>query len=124
MNRVSQALGTAVAASILALGMAAVAHAQSTPDESPCAAQAAKVEKAQGALARVTAVFERQKDKVTKAQAKLDEAETPAEVEKAEKKLEKAQAKKADASKAKKAQFQRLAKAQERLEECEAAQTP
>jgi hypothetical protein len=94
------------------------------PADGPCAAQEAKVAKAEDALARVTAVFERKKDRVADAEAAVAAATTDKERAKAEKRLAKAVAKAADAKKDKKAQRQRLAKAEERLADCQAANAP
>ena len=58
------------------------------------------------------------------AEEALAAATTEEEIAKAEKKLAHAQAKAADAKKVKKAQKQRLAKAQQRLADCEAANPP
>jgi molecular chaperone GrpE (heat shock protein) len=88
-------IATTAAGFALALGSlttaATTAHA-APPEKEPCARQAAQVAKAEEALAKVTAVFDKQRTKATKA-----------------------------TKKAKKAQVQRLAKAQERLAKCEAA---
>jgi len=118
---IAAAIGAA-ALSLSLWGIAPAAHAGESGSDSPCATQEAQVAKAEDALARVTAVFAKQKDHVAEAQAQLDAAETPEEQAKAQKKLDRALAKKADGKKAKKAQLQRLAKAQERLADCEAEQ--
>jgi septal ring factor EnvC (AmiA/AmiB activator) len=123
---IARSLATGVLLGALSLGGATVAHADpETPDPAaPCATQQAKVDKAEDALARVTAVFERKKDRVADAEAALAAAETDKEKAKAQRKLDRAKAKAADAKKEKKAQKKRLAKAQERLADCEAANPP
>ena len=75
-------------ASALTFGIGSPAVA--APGGEPCAKQATQLEKAEDALARVTAVFEKQHTKKAK--------------------------------KAKKAQQQRVTKAQQRLDDCLAAQ--
>jgi septal ring factor EnvC (AmiA/AmiB activator) len=120
--KLARTLAAAAATSVLLVGAGPVAFADEVPPaESPCAAQEEKVAKAEAALARVTAVFENQKEKVAKAREALDAAGTKAEKSKAQEHLAKVKAKKDEAKKAKKAQKQRLAKAEERLAECEAA---
>lgn len=119
---VSTRLAAVVLAGAVSLGTGAVAFADEVPPaDAPCASQQAKVDKAEDALARVTAVFANKKDKVAAAEAALAAAETEKEIAKAEKRLARAEAKAADAKKAKKAQKQRLAKAEQRLADCEAA---
>lgn len=116
-------IATYVATSLLAATLTVGAGTPSAvADEEPCADQQAKVAKAEDALARVTAVFERQQAKVKKAKAEVADADTKGEKIKAAKGLAKAQEKKAKAKKAKKAQQMRLTKAQQRLDECLAGQ--
>ena len=85
---------TAVAA-VLSLGIAPVAYADEAPTAT-CASQEAQVVKAEGALARLTALFEAQQDKGAEARV-------------------------GKATKAKKAQLQRPAKAEARFAECRSA---
>ncbi len=115
-----------VAGALLAAGLAfgGGTTAPAAADEAPCADQQAKVTKAEGALARVTAVFERQQAKVKHAKEELAEADTKGEKIKAAKGLAVAQEKKAKVKKVKKAQQMRLQKAQQRLDDCLAAQEP
>ena len=116
-------IATYAATSLLAAALTVGAGASSAvADEEPCADQQAKVTKAEDALARVTAVFERQQTKVKKAKEELADADTKGEKIKAAKGLAIAQEKKAKAKKAKKAQQMRLTKAQQRLDECLAGQ--
>jgi len=86
---------TAVAA-VLSLGIAPTVHADDPATDLTCASQEAQVVKAAGALARLTALFEAQKDPA--AEARADKA-----------------------TKVRKAQLQRFAKAQARLAECRRA---
>ena len=124
MKTIARTAALALTAAVLSLGASSAASADTTDPstDGPCAAQEQKVAKAEDALARVTAVFERQKSRVEKAQEALAEATTPEEQAKAQRKLDRAMAAKNATKKDKKAQKQRLAKAQERLAECEAAQ--
>jgi hypothetical protein len=121
MNKIIQVIASGVVAALLSFGPAGTAVAA---DDEPCAKQQAQVTKAEGALARVTAVFEKQQAKVKKAKKELELADTAAEQAKAAKGLKTAQEKKAAAKKAKKAQQMRLQKAQQRLDDCLAAQEP
>lgn len=93
----SPRLVAAAAALTLSFG-ALTAPAASAADEAttePCAKQSAQVQKAEDALARVTAVFEKKQTKVKKQKNQV--------------------------AKVKKAQVQRLDKANQRLEKCQAA---
>lgn len=105
----------------IALGVAltqpVVASAEEAP-RVPCARQQAQVDRAEDALARVTAVFQRQKTKAAKAKAALERAESKVKKDRAKAALKKARERKADAAKEKKAQKQRLARATARLEAC------
>jgi septal ring factor EnvC (AmiA/AmiB activator) len=120
--KVLQKIATVAVLGVVSVGAGPVAHADQPGNDAPCAAQEAKVAKAQDALDRVTAVFASKKDKVAEAQADVDAATTEAEMAKAEKRLAKAQEQAAKVKKEKKAQKQRLAKAEDRLADCEAAQ--
>ena len=88
--KLSRTLASAAAVAMLSLGAAPVAFADDTPpaDNAPCAKQQAKVDKAEDALARVTAVFAKQKDKLADAQAELAAAETDKDKAKAQKKVD------------------------------------
>lgn len=105
----------------IALGVAltqpVVASAEEAPPV-PCARQQAQVDRTEDALARVTAVFQRQKTKAAKAKAALERAESKVKKDRAKAALKKARERKADAAKEKKAQKQRLARATARLEAC------
>lgn len=114
------ALVTTAALSFASLG--APAFAEDEAPVEPCATQTAQVEKAEDALERVTAVFEKAKAKVKKAKKVNAKADTAREKAAARKKLKAAKEDRADAAKTKKAQVQRLAKAEERLAKCLAAQ--
>ncbi|MCW2813435.1 MAG: hypothetical protein JWN84_890 [Nocardioides sp.] len=104
------------------LGAVAPAVAADAPEKAPCAQQQTQVDRAEDALTRLTAVFERKQAKVEKAKDRAAAADTAQERNAARKALRTAKAEKAEAKEAKGAQQQRLAKAQERLEECQAAQ--
>jgi len=113
------AAGAAIALSGLVV---APATADEAPGTAPCASQQAKVDKAEDALERVTAVFARQQAKVKKAKKVVEQAEAGREKAEARKALARAKGKKDDVKVTKRAQQQRLAKAQERLAACEAEQ--
>ena len=121
--KLARILTSAVVTGVVLVGASPVAHADEAT-EGPCATQEAKVAKAEDALARVTAVFERKKNRIAEAEAAVAAATTDKERAKAEKRLARVVAKAAEAKKEKKAQKQRLAKAQERLAECEAENAP
>jgi hypothetical protein len=118
----SRTLAMAAAAAVLSLGLIPTAHADEVLPDSPCAAQTAQVARAEDALARVTAVFEAKKDKVAEAEAVVAAATDDEELAEAEQRLAKAQEQATKVVKEKKAQQQRLAKADARLAQCEAAQ--
>jgi hypothetical protein len=120
MNKIVKYAVAALGAAVLTIGPAQTAVAA----DEPCADQQAQVTKAEDALARVTAVFEKQQAKVKKAKKELVLADTVAEQAKAAKGLKMAQEKKDAAKKAKKAQQMRLQKAHQRLDDCLAAQEP
>jgi len=116
----TRTLAIAAVTAVVSLGASPVAHADK-PGGEPCAKQQQQVTKAEDALARVTAVFAHQKTKVERLQEALAAATTPEEQAKLQAKLDKALAQKQHIKKAKKAQLQRLAKAEARLADCEAA---
>lgn len=120
MKRIATYAAPAVVAALLAVGPAGTAVAE----EEPCSTQQTQVTRAEGALARVTAVFERQQTRVKAAKKAVEKADTRSEKAKAAKGLAVAQEKKDKAKKAKKAQQMRLQKAQQRLDNCLAAQEP
>jgi organic radical activating enzyme len=121
--KLARPLAVAAVTAVVALGVAApeAAHADK-PGGEPCAQQQAQADKAEAALARVTAVFEHQQTKVERLQAALAAATTEEEKAQIQAKLDKALAHKQHAKKAKKAQQQRVAKAEQRLADCLAAQ--
>ena len=113
------------ATAVLALGgvfatSAASADEAQTPE--PCAKQQSQVDKAEDGLARVTAVFARQQARVEKAKEVVAEAQTGQEKAAARRALAAVKADRDETKVTKRAQQQRLAKAQERLAACEAAQ--
>ncbi|MBZ5741077.1 hypothetical protein [Nocardioides mangrovi] len=115
---------TAALASAFVLGIVAapVAAQATTPDSEPCAAQQTKVDKATDALARVSAVFERQHERVADARHDVKHADSRSDRAAARAELAQATAKLDRVAKDKKAQQQRLAKAEDRLDACQAAQ--
>ena len=121
MRKLVTFAGPALLAALLTAGPGA---GTAVAEDGPCAEQQAKVTKAEDALARVTAVFERQEAKVRKAKDELAEADTKGERTKAVKNLDQAKGKKDKVKKAKKAQQMRLQKAQQQLADCLAAQEP
>ena len=88
----------------------------------PCAQQEQHVTKAQDALERVTAVFQAKQAKVKKAKHQVKVADTARERAHAKRALAHAKEQRDHTKKAKTAQQQRLAKAQARLDACEAKQ--
>ena len=118
---IAAAIGAA-ALSLSLWGIAPAAHAEETGSESPCATQEAQVAKAEDALARVTAVFAKQKDHVAEAQAQLDAAETPEEQAKAQKKLDRALARRPTQKRAEELAHWHFAKASSGLADCEPQQ--
>ena len=117
MSLTTRLAGAAASAAIALTAFSMTAYADEVPPTDPCAQQQAKVDKATEALARVTAVFARQQERVEA--AKEDVAEASAG-------QEKAAARKAttETKVTKRAQQQRLAKATERLTTCQAEQPP
>lgn len=121
----TRSLATAAVVAAVSLGASPVAHADKPgTDGSPCAKEQTKVDKAEDALEHVSAVYAKQKDKLADAKAELAAAETDAEKARAQKKVDFWTEKAADTKKDKKAQQQRVAKAQQRLEDCQAENPP
>ncbi len=121
--RISTRIAGSVAGLALALGSFSAASAASE-EPAPCEQQQTHVDKAVVALAKVTAVFQRQQDKVKTAKDEVKDAATAAKRADAKEHVSKVKAKLDHTAKAKKAQQQRLAKAQERLATCLAEQPP
>ena len=120
MHTIARTAAVAVTTAVLSLGASPMVSADTSTD-TPCATQDQQVAKAEDALARVTAVFDRQKSRVEKAQDALAAATTPEEQARAQRKLDRAVAAKNATKKEKKAQLKRLEKAQARLADCQAA---
>lgn len=114
------AAGITMAFGSIAVVTPAVATAPAKP--AACTQQQKQVDRAESALARVTAVFERQQAKVKKAKHRATAADTAHQRNAARKALRKAKHDKTEAAKTKRAQQQRLAKAEDRLETCQAEQ--
>ena len=124
MSRSSRIAGlTATAVIALAGAFSAAAHADDTTVTDPCAQQQAQVDKAQGALERVTAVFARQQARVEKTKEVVAEASAGREKAAARRALADAKQDRDDTKVTKRAQQQRLAKAQQRLTTCQTPET-
>ena len=128
--QISTRIVAAFAAAALSFGAfaAPTSAAKPAPTE-PCAKEQVKVDKAEDALARVTAVFAKSETKVKKAKKVVAKAEgakkvKKVKVKKAKKALAVAKKDRVKVKKAKKAQLQRLAKATERLTKCLAKEAP
>jgi hypothetical protein len=115
-------LAATAAIALSGLVVAPSAMADEAPETAPCAEQQAKVDKAEDALERVTAVFARQQARVQKAKKVVEQAEAGRQKALARKALSRAKDTRDDTKVTKRAQQQRLAKAQERLATCEAEQ--
>jgi len=115
-------LAATAAIAIAGFAVAPSATADETTEPVPCASQQAKVDKAEDALERVTAVFARQQAKVKRAKKVVEQAEAGREKALARKALSKAKDVRDETKVTKRAQQQRLAKAEERLATCEAEQ--
>ncbi len=108
--------------SLGAWGLAPQADASQSQPKEPCAQQQTQVDRAQGALDRVSAVFAHQQVKVHKAKKDVRHADEANEKAAAKRELADAKSHRTEAKKDKVAQQQRLAKAQQRLDRCEAEQ--
>jgi hypothetical protein len=115
---------TATAAISLAGALGTAAHADDAQVTDPCAQQQAQVEKAAGALERVTAVFARQQERVAKTKEVVAAAEAGREKAAARRALAAAKQDRDETKVTKRAQQQRLAKAQERLTACQTPEPP
>ena len=121
MHRIRTTTVALLSSIALTVGAAPVAAHADKPKPAPCAKEQAQVQKAEDALARVTAVFAKQKEHVADARADVKHADNRSERAKAVAALHAAKVKKAKVAKTKKAQEMRLAKANERLADCETA---
>ena len=101
----------------------ATASADEAPTTDPCAQQQAHVDKAEVALARVTAVFARQQERVAAKQEVVADAAPGQEKAAARHALKAAKDALVETKVTKRAQQQRLAKAQERLTACQPPET-
>ncbi len=117
----ARTFAVAATTAVLSLGATPLAHADK-PGSEPCAKQEQKVTKAEDALAHLAEVFAHQQTKVERLEERLAAATTPEEQARIQAKLDKALAKQQHAKKDKKAQQQRLAKAEDRLADCQAEQ--
>jgi hypothetical protein len=121
MHRIRTTTVALLSTVALSLGAAPLAAHADKPDREPCAKQETQVQKAEDALARVTAVFAKQKEHVVDARQDVKHADNRSERAEAVAALHSAKVKKEKVVKAKKAQQMRLAKADERLAACETA---
>ena len=125
MRRISVMLPSAVAAGAVIVGLTGpLAHAAPPDASGSCANREAQVVKAEAALERVTAVFQKSKKEVAQADDDVDEADSAQETTEAKKALKAAKVEKDRVTKAKKAQQTRLAKAQQRLADCQPEPEP
>ncbi|MGY2702004.1 hypothetical protein [Nocardioides sp. HB32] len=125
MHTITRTLCASFAGLVLVGGLTAVATADAHESGSgkTCARQEAQVAKAEDALARVTAVFERKQQATDDAEEAVAAA-TGSEKAAARKALARAKAAEAAAKGVKKAQQQRLAHAEKRLADCQAGEQP
>ena len=121
MHRIRTTTVALLSTAALAVGVAPFAAYAGQPDREPCAKQETQVQKAEDALARVTIVFAKQKERVVDARQDVKHADNRSERAKAVAALHAAKVKKEKVAKAKKAQQMRLAKATQRLTDCETA---
>jgi uncharacterized protein (DUF1800 family) len=119
MHRIRTTTVALLSTVALTVGVAPLAAHADKPDREPCAKQETQVQKAEDALARVTAVFAKQKEHVADARQDVKHADNRSERAEAVAALHAAKVKKEKVAKAKKAQQMRLAKANERLAACE-----
>lgn len=128
--QISTRIVAAFAAAALSFGtLGAPAYADKPAPKEPCAKEQVKVEKAEDALERVTAVFAKAQTKVKKAKKVVTKLEAKkkvkkVKVKKAKKALALAKKKRVKVKKVKKAQQQRLTKATQRLTDCLAEEAP
>jgi peptidoglycan hydrolase CwlO-like protein len=125
-NRLSRGLGIGAVTALLTVGVATGVASTATADDAgtgsaPCATQQTQVDKATAKLADLQAVFNHEKRDLKKAQHALANAHTAKAKKHAKTVVADEQSDVATAAKAKKAQVQRLAHAQARLNDCLAA---
>jgi|SRR5829696_366001 len=116
------ALGATAAIIVGGAFAAPAVGADEVPAPAPCAQQQTKVDKAEAALERVTAVFARQQARVIEVRETVAQAEAGQEKAAARRALATAKQNRDETKTIKRAQQQRLLKAQERLATCEAEQ--
>jgi len=121
MHRIRTTTVALLSTVALTVGAAPFAAHADKPDREPCAQQEKQVQKAEDALARVTAVFAAQQEHVADARQDVKHADNRSERAQAVAALHEARVKKEKVAKTKKAQQMRLAKANERLAACETA---
>ena len=119
-----QRIAALAAGAVLTLGPVALAQGPASAGApEPCATQQTQVDRAEAALDRVTAVFERAQERVAGARRDVRQAAPGREKAQARRDLSRAEDRRDDVAKVKKAQRQRLAKAEQRLADCQAEQT-
>jgi DNA-binding helix-hairpin-helix protein with protein kinase domain len=126
MHRIRTTTAAILSTAALTLAGAPVAAHATAPDqgEKECARATTKLEQAQEAMDRVTAVFAKKVERVAEARTDVKEADNRSERAKAVLALKEAKEKKEHAAKAKKAQQNRLAKrTEEHLAACGAGGT-
>ena len=123
MTLTTRLAGVVASAAITLAAFGTTASADEVPPTDPCAQQQAKVDKATEALARVTAVFARQQERVETAKEDVAEASAGQEKAAARKALAAARKAKTETKVTKRAKQQRLAKATERLTTCQTPET-
>lgn len=125
-NPVTRGLGAAAVTALLATAVTTGAMSAATADDaatpSPsCARQQAQVDRAAAKLEQLQAVFRHEKRDLKKAEHALAVADTAQEKRHAKVDVAHARSDVAEAAKVKKAQVQRVARAQQRLADCEAS---
>lgn len=110
---------SAVALTAGSLGTTALALPAHAAKPTACSQQQKQLDQAEAALARVTAVFEHQQDRVARSEHRAAQADTAHERNAARKAVRAAKHDRSEARKDKKAQQQRVSKAEYRLEACQ-----
>ena len=123
MSVTTRLAGITASAAIAFGAFGVAAYADDAPATDPCAQQQAQVDKAAGALERVTAVFARQQARVEAKKEAVTEADAGREKAAARHALKAAKDALDETRTTKRAQQQRLAKATERLTECQTPET-
>lgn len=122
---------TRLAGAVAGLALGAVATVPSAVAAEPegqqpaaCAQEQKQLDRAEDAYERVSKVFAAQQARVKKAHDRVEKAKSAQEKARAERALAEARHDRDDAAKDKRAQKQRVAKAQARLDACQKEQAP